>query len=121
MVRVLSFSQTISKAVIPGVAAFLLLWYSAEILVAQSYGIGIVNSNQLNLRNGPGFENRIINVLPKGTKVQILNENNGWLEVSYRGQTGYLRDRPRYIQVVPVKPPGKEQIKTPCLNLLKGM
>jgi septal ring factor EnvC (AmiA/AmiB activator) len=112
MVRVLSFSQTISKAVILGVAAFLLLWHSAEILVAQSYGIGIVTSNQLNLRSGPGFEKRIIYVLPKGTKVQVLSEHNGWLEVSYQGQTGYLRARPRYIHVVPIKPSGKNQIKT---------
>jgi len=108
---VLSFSQTISKVIVLGAAAFLMLWYPGETLVAQSYDIGIVSAGQLYLRTAPGEESPAVKVLRKGTKVQILNQHDGWLEVSYQGQVGYLRNRPQYVHIIPIETPGENQIK----------
>jgi SH3 domain protein len=52
------------------------------------------------LRSGPGVSNRIIAALPIGTRVTVINVENGWAEVSLPdGRTGwtierYLSDRP---------------------------
>jgi len=88
-----------------------MLWYPGETLVAQSYDIGIVSAGQLYLRTAPGEESPAVKVLRKGTKVQILNQHDGWLEVSYQGQVGYLRNRPQYVHIIPIETPGENQIK----------
>ncbi len=58
---------------------------------------GTVLVKDLNLRSGPGIKYPVIVRLPKGAKVIVEFEQQGWLRVSYAGRKGYLRGLPGYI------------------------
>lgn len=63
----------------------------------------------LNFRTGPGVGNSIISVLPRGTSVTILSEQNGWYKISCQGKEGWVCGR--YIDLGGEKdttPPPKE-------------
>ena len=57
--------------------------------VTQAIGSGTTTEN-LNLRKGAGTQNAIIKVLPKGTKLEILGSQNGWLKVKAQGSEGWV-------------------------------
>ncbi|MBQ9243366.1 MAG: SH3 domain-containing protein [Proteobacteria bacterium] len=44
----------------------------------------------LNVRKGPGTSNKKIGALSNGQTVQFYSETQGWLQISYAGQTGYI-------------------------------
>jgi septal ring factor EnvC (AmiA/AmiB activator) len=66
----------------------------------QSNEMGIVKAAKLNVRMGPEHTNLILMVLEKGNRVEILEHDDGWLKISYKGQTGYIRNRKKYIQII---------------------
>ena len=43
-----------------------------------------VTASSLNVRSGPGKNNKVIGKLSKGTKVSILDEINGWYAIEYK-------------------------------------
>jgi len=43
----------------------------------------------LNMRTGPGIEFEKIITIPRGHKVQVLEEENDWSKIIYQGKTGY--------------------------------
>ncbi len=49
-----------------------------------------VTSKGLNLRKGPGSEYLVIQVLIKGSVLDVISERNGWLNVSVGGVTGWV-------------------------------
>lgn len=51
--------------------------------------IGRWLTTALNVRTGPGTENKIIGVLPEGTYVEGSFENN-WLKIDYQNTVGYV-------------------------------
>ena len=60
---------------------------------------GTILVNDLNLRSGPGIKYPVIARLPKGSRVIIEFEQEGWLRVKYAGRKGYIRGLPGYIKV----------------------
>lgn len=44
----------------------------------------------LNMRKGPSTQYRSIGILRKGTKVDVLREENGWFEVKWNKKTFWL-------------------------------
>lgn len=52
--------------------------------------IKIVNASGLNLRKGPGISYTVITVLSKNTEVEVVSENNGWSNIKYGSQIGYV-------------------------------
>ncbi|HSP48313.1 MAG TPA: SH3 domain-containing protein [Clostridiaceae bacterium] len=51
----------------------------------------VVTSANLNMRTGPSTSNGVIVTIPGGTSVGYLSTAaNGWYQVSYGGQTGYV-------------------------------
>ena len=44
-------------------------------------GRGVVGASSLNLRAGPSTDQQVLGTLPKGTRLKILSEVPGWLEV----------------------------------------
>lgn len=64
----------------------------------------------LNLRSGPGIKYPVVARLPKGARVLIEFEQQGWLRVSYAGRKGYLRGLPGYVAVSPPEA-GKIRLK----------
>jgi Bacterial SH3 domain len=64
-------------------AAFLML--SAEIAAAKPATV----VSEVNLRKGPGTENEVITLIPKGSTVEVGTCTNGWCQVSFNGQDGF--------------------------------
>jgi len=62
--------------------------------------IGVVMVDRLNLRPSPDMQSPSLAQLEKGTEVSVLRRENGWLQVRYQTQVGYVRHRPEYIRVV---------------------
>ncbi len=60
--------------------------------VLASAATAYVNTktDRLNLREGPGFQYRIIYSFPRGTKVEVLSVRDGWAYVLVDGRYGYM-------------------------------
>jgi hypothetical protein len=43
----------------------------------------------VNLRKGPGTDNEVITLIPKGSMVEVGLCTNGWCQVTFEGQDGY--------------------------------
>ncbi len=57
----------------------------------NAIGTATVNAPSLNMRTGAGTNNSIICSIPDGTVVPVIEESsNGWFEVYYNGQTGWI-------------------------------
>jgi septal ring factor EnvC (AmiA/AmiB activator) len=114
----LSFSQTISKALILVVVTVLLIRHSAEIHATQPQ-VGIITARLLHLRTEPNPDNPSLKILRKGTKVGILEQIDGWLKISYEGQIGYIRNRERYVHILGIGILTDKQLKTDQVNDIK--
>lgn len=53
-------------------------------------GIVTTQSSNLNMRDEPSSTANIIDRIPKGTRIAILGEDNGWYLISYNGKQGYV-------------------------------
>lgn len=47
-------------------------------------------ADELRLRKEPNTDCEVITVLEKGTKLEMLSQEEGWAFVDYQGQTGYV-------------------------------
>lgn len=48
------------------------------------------NSQNLNMRSGPGTNYSIITSIPKGAQVNVTEYGSGWSKIEYSGKTGYV-------------------------------
>ena len=81
----------------------------------------------LNMRQGAGTNHRIIRTLPKGTKLKILSERNGWMKVRVGKQEGFVSAKfVRVITAAPKPPANSSSTKvrdgqtTANLNMRRG-
>jgi len=61
---------------------------------------GEVSCWHLNIRKEPSRDSSVLDILKKGTKVTILDQRGGiggWLKISTKQVTGYVRNRPKYV------------------------
>jgi septal ring factor EnvC (AmiA/AmiB activator)/SH3-like domain-containing protein len=58
---------------------------------------GVIASDWLHVRSGPGTTYPSIVLLKQGAKVDILKEMDGWLHIAFEGGTGFIRNRETYI------------------------
>jgi len=61
-------------------------------------GIGLIQADRLNMRSGPGLDQPVEKVLPRGTLVRVLARANGWLKVSHEGDVGFIVHRAQYVR-----------------------
>lgn len=68
-----------------------------EVLIKEVYddvplatGIVVTKTDPLNVRKSPSVNADIIGKLAKGSTVEIYSETNGWCEIRYNGQVGYV-------------------------------
>lgn len=97
----LSFSQTVFKVVILGAVVFLLTRPVAAVSAQEPLEFGIITAGRLHVRADPGIDNPSVIIVRKGSKVRILERIDGWLKVSYHGKIGYIRNRERYVHILP--------------------
>jgi len=114
----LSFSQTVSKALILVVATVLFVRHASEIQAAQPQ-VGIITAGRLHLRTGPSQDRPSLKILRKGTKVLILEQIDGWFKISYKGQVGYIRNRKQYVHIMGTEILTDRQLKTDPVNDIK--
>lgn len=53
-------------------------------------GIVVTETDPLNVRKSPSVNADIIGKVAKGNTVEIYSETNGWCEIRYNGQVGYV-------------------------------
>ncbi|CEN78998.1 SH3 domain-containing protein [Paraclostridium sordellii] len=58
--------------------------------VSSNTKVGTVNATILNVRNGYGINNKKIGILTNGSKVEIVESQNGWYKIKYNGNYGYI-------------------------------
>ena len=54
------------------------------------YGIGFVNATGLNLRQSPDTGSQVLTTANSGECIVVLDSENGWYQVSYNLQVGYM-------------------------------
>ena len=69
------------------VANWVVTGYEEANLSSQS---GIVTTDGLRVRNGPGTEFEVLGTLPIGEVFQIKEQKNGWVSLSYHGNSGWV-------------------------------
>ncbi len=86
------------KAIITGLLAL-------GLLIGLSFGAraqsGTIRVDGLRLRSGPGIDYRVLTSLSKGDRVTVLDKAKGWLKIEHQGLTGYIRNRPKFIDAAP--------------------
>ena len=65
---------------------------AAALMAAPAAGESVyVNAEEgLNVRDMPGEEGSILEVLPYGTEIETEGEKDGWLEIEHSGQQAYI-------------------------------
>ncbi|MDE6833143.1 MAG: SH3 domain-containing protein, partial [Ruminococcus sp.] len=53
-------------------------------------GIVITETDPLNVRQSPSLNAKIIGTVAKGSTIEIYSKENGWCEIRYNGQIGYV-------------------------------
>ena len=76
---------------------FVVLHY--DVAGAQSNEIGIIKVDLLNVRAQPGTNSPSLMLIPKGTRVRILEHHNAWLKVMVNHHVGYIRYLKRYVHI----------------------
>lgn len=99
----LSFLKTDFKiaGLIVGVFLFLNSMAAAEQSVAYK---GVVTSFKLNIRQNPSQKADVVTVAEQDEIIDVISEPKDpgqWLKVRYKGEEGYVRNRPHYIRLKP--------------------
>ena len=67
---------------------------------------GVVTSPKLNVRAKASEYSDVVMVLDRGVSVDVVGKAGGigsWLTVVYQGHSGYIRNRPKYVRLIPVE------------------
>lgn len=60
---------------------------------SSSNGNKQVTASRLNMRNGAGMSYRVICVLNKGDKVELISKSNEWSKIKHNGRIGYVANQ----------------------------
>lgn len=52
--------------------------------------LGVVNTPQVNIRREASTNSDVLGVVPEGTEMTVLFEQNGWTQVQYMGQVAWI-------------------------------
>ena len=69
----------------------------------------------LNVRSGPGSDTALLGVIPQGTAVQAGPSENGWTQISYMDNIGYVSSK-RLTTEAPATPPVVSTAPTPTVS-----
>lgn len=50
-------------------------------------------SGSLNMREQPSTDAKVVSTIPKGTGISVISRANGWSQVAYNNQTGYVMEK----------------------------
>ena len=118
-----SFAQAILKKIICFASLFIMVLLLAGFVWSKPNRIGIVTVENLNMRSGAGIKVPPLMKLKKGARICILDQNNGWLKVKYKGRIGYIKNLKEYVKILKEKQKIKKKssaLKTIANELKKG-
>ncbi len=92
------YQQTLQKAV-DMVQLFLEAISSDTSLAISIPRIGIMNSPGVNIRQGPGLNEKIVGrILEKGTIVKVIGREGEWINVSFQDCMGWIYSKYLYVE-----------------------
>lgn len=56
----------------------------------ENYGTGIVNGDNVNVRSAAATSSKILGKLGRGKELKLLSEQDGWYEILFSGQPGWV-------------------------------
>jgi|SRR6185295_1174692 len=65
-----------------------LVFAAALLALAPAY-----TTAQLRMRDAPSLSGKVLRVLSKSTRVEVESCKDGWCEVGFHGETGYIAER----------------------------
>lgn len=57
----------------------------------KSYAKALINANNTYIMSGPSAGAEVISIVDKGHRVEIKNDQDVWAEVTWKGQTAYIK------------------------------
>ncbi len=92
------YQQTMQKAV-DMIQLFLEALSRDTSLAISIPRIGILNSSGVNIRQGPGFNEKIVGrILEKGTVVKVIGGEGDWVNVSFQDCMGWINNKYLYVE-----------------------
>jgi septal ring factor EnvC (AmiA/AmiB activator) len=98
--RVFYFFKTVFKIAVYTAVVIIVVFQSYDFAEAQSSEIGVITVDLLNVRAQPAAKSPSLMLIPKGTKVRILEHHNTWLKIMVKDQVGYIRHLKRYVHII---------------------
>ena len=83
-----AFKNKFSKVVVTSTAMIAML----GTVVVSAHTMGETTAN-LNMREGSNTSTKVIQVIQKGEKVEVIKKDGKWSQVKYNGKTGYVYNR----------------------------
>ncbi len=80
--------------------ALCLIWPIAAV-AAEPGDTCMVRVKRLNLRSAPSLDSQTVAVLQQGDKGEVIREMAGWLEIDTGQRRGFVRNRSRYVKIIP--------------------
>jgi len=96
----LSVTQAIPKSLIITFILGVLVICEPAIPEARPKATAEIAASTLNVRSKPDANSRIIKVLNRGMRADVLEEEEDWLKISHRGEVGYVRYREKYVRIL---------------------
>lgn len=98
-----------------------LLCLALSVTASAAYGSGVVTENSLRLREEANTSSAVLNMVDKGTKVVVLeNQKNGWYKVDLNGTVGYMSANYLSVTPTPKTYTGKLNTGGSSLNMRSG-
>ena len=73
------------------VSVFVLVLLFVLNLPVRAETVYVTDSITITMRNGPSTKNKILTMIPSGTKLEIIDQASGWLKVATQdGTTGWV-------------------------------
>lgn len=90
-----SFKRRVAGGAVGILASLLLSGFAA----ASAMGIGIVNADDVNVRQGPGLGSAVVGSVTRNFIVEVVEQSDGWYKVRY-GENKYGWVTGRYLDVM---------------------
>jgi septal ring factor EnvC (AmiA/AmiB activator) len=81
-------------------------------VISEEYsasGKGVIVASSLNVRQGPGRNQRVIQILHKGDEVPVIAFHDEWVKIAVEENIGYIRNRDIYVRII--EPPATSGAK----------
>lgn len=101
------FPKTILKSITAAGALWLSLGNAPMVLGFEPATVGVISAKTLHMRSEPGTHARILHILRKGMRVEILGRENGWYKILGKDTIGYIRARNQYVVILSEKETGE--------------